>query len=463
MDMRKVLCFNFSAARNESLDSMRALDWTIISTGDLNEAKDLIDQHRFKVGMVYFGSTLQNDLSSIRDLFTAQRPMEWIGLLPAEAVNRPDLCELISRHFYDYHTLPLDPGRLQLTLGHALGMADMLARTAATSPQRSLDELVGCSPPSLRLFRTIKKVAAIDAPVLIIGESGAGKESTALAIHRASARAERPFVKVSCDGLPSEVIRAELFGYGNSTEIRNREPTHGRLAAANGGTLFLDEVGNLTEDLQSDLLGFFREGTVPSTRGDGNIPVDVRILAATQTDLEQTVTDGRFRDDLYRRLKTLSIQVPPLRDRQDDIELLAKHYLRLLASGDSGSALSFEPEALKAMRHYEWPGNIRELINRIKRAKVMCEGPAISSADLGLNDFHSGFGRTFDHPVTLEEAKDQTEKEVIQLTLQATENNISRAARQLAVSRMTLYRLMYKHQIRNSNWVGENLGIAARE
>src|SRR5690606_11538082 len=120
--------FNFSAARNESLDSMRALDWTIISTGDLNEARDLIDQRRFKVGMVYFGSTLQNDLSSIRDLFTAQRPMEWIGLLPAEAVNRPDLSELISRHFYDYHTLPLDPGRLQLTLGHALGMADMLAR-----------------------------------------------------------------------------------------------------------------------------------------------------------------------------------------------------------------------------------------------------------------------------------------------------------------------------------------------
>ena len=178
--------------------------------------------------------------------------------------------------------------------------------------------------------------------------------------------------------------------------------------------------------------------------------------------MDHLVADGHLRDDLYRRLKTLAINVPPLRERQDDIELLAKHYLRLFSNEGGNAIQNFDPEALKAMRCHNWPGNIRELINRIKRAKVMCEGSSISPKDLGLNDFHQSFSRIFDHPMTLEEAKDQTEKEIIQATLQATENNISRAARQLAVSRMTLYRLMYKHQIR-SHWVGENLGIAAQE
>lgn len=452
MDMRKVLCFNLSAARNESLDALRSLEWTIFSTGDLNEAKNLIDHHRFKVGIVFFGADLPNDLSSVKDLVTARHSMEWIGLLAAGTANRPDLCELISRYFHDYHTLPVDTGRLQLTLGHAQGMADMLERAAVSSPAyKNRDELIGCSPASLRLFRAIKKAAAVNVPVLIVGESGSGKEATALAVHRASARCDKPFVKVSCDGLPPEVIRSELF-----------EPGKGGIEAATGGTLFLDDVSHLTEDLQSDLLNFLRNGTIPSGNGTGKTPVDVRIITAAQSNLDHLVADGHLRDDLYRRLKTLAINVPPLRERQDDIELLAKHYLRLFSNEDGNSVQKFEPEALKAMRCHDWPGNVRELINRIKRAKVMCEGPSISSKDLGLNDFHPSFGRGFDHPMTLEEAKDQTEKEIIQATLQATENNISRAARQLAVSRMTLYRLMHKHQIRN-HWVGENLGIAAQE
>jgi len=463
MDMRKVLCFKLSATRDESFDALRSLNWTVFSTGDLSEAKSLIDHHRFKVGMVFLGSPLPNDLSSIDGLFTVRRSMEWIGLLTPEVLNRLDVCELISRRFYDYHTLPLDSGRLQLTLGHAWGMADMLERTAA-SAHRSPEELIGCSPASLKLFRTIKKAAATDAPALIVGENGSGKRSAALAIHRSSDRCDKPFVKVSCDGLPPEVIYAELFGHAKDPHIRTPAPApaKGRLEAAAGGTLFLDDIGHLTGDLQSELLNFIRQGTVRSGDGAAEIPVDVRIIAAAQTSLEQAVADGRFREDLYRQFKNLIINVPPLRERQDDIELLAKHYLRVFAEGDGDSVQAFEPEALKAMRHYDWPGNIRELISRIKRAKVMCENASISPADLGLNECLPGFANALDHPMTLEEAKDQTEKEIIQLALQATDNNISRAARQLAVSRMTLYRLMYKHQIR-SHWVGENLGIAAQE
>ncbi|MGX2041943.1 sigma-54-dependent transcriptional regulator [Methylocaldum sp. MU1018] len=461
MDMRKVLCFNFSPVRNEPLDALRSLDWTIFSTGNLDEAKNLIDRHRFKVGMVFLDAHREAGLSSISSLFAARRPMEWIGLLDSEALKRPDICELISRHFYDYHTLPLDPERLQLTLGHAFGMARMLERTA-TSDHKNGEEMIGCSPASLKLFRTIKKAAAIDAPILIVGESGAGKESAALAIHRASARCDKPFVKIGCDGLPPDVIRSELFGPAEDRNTRSRKPGRGRLEAAAGGTVFLDDVDNLTDDLQADLLNFLREKAIRSDGGAPDMPLDVRIIAAAQADLAQAVADGRFRDELYRRLAVLTVTVPPLRERQDDIELLAKHYLRSFADGGGHSAQSFEPEALKAMRHYDWPGNIRELISRIKRAKVMCENASISPADLGLSDFHPNFANAFDHPMTLEEAKDQTEKEIIQLTLQATENNISRAARQLAVSRMTLYRLIYKHQIR-SHWVGDNLGIAAQE
>ncbi|HYE34970.1 sigma-54 dependent transcriptional regulator [Methylocaldum sp.] len=462
MDMRKVLCFNFSVARSEPLDALRSLDWTIFSTGDLNEAKNLIDHHRLNVGMVFFGSLRETGLSAINDLFTARRSMEWIALLAPEALNRPDVCELISRRFYDYHTLPLDPERLQLTLGHALGMAHMLERSTACSDHKHEEEMVGCSPASLKLFRTIKKIAAIDAPVLIIGESGAGKESAAVSIHRASARCDKPFIKVSCNGLPPDVIQSELFGYAKDRHNRTQRPTKGRLEAAAGGTVFLDDIGNLSGDLQADLLNFIREKTIRSGNGTPETPIDVRIIAAAQTDLKPAVADGGFGEDLYLQLKSLTVNIPPLRERQDDIELLAKHYLRLFANGDGCPVQGFEPEALKAMRRYDWPGNIRELISRIKRAMVMCEGSSITSADLGLNDCHPKFANTLDHLMTLEEAKDQTEKEIIQLALQVTENNISRAARQLAVSRMTLYRLMYKHQIR-SHWVEESLGIAARK
>lgn len=246
-------------------------------------------------------------------------------------------------------------------------------------------------------------------------------------------------------------MQSELFGFEKGAFAGAYRTKEGSIENALGGTLFLDEVGDLPADLQEPLLKFLREKTIRRVGGIKDIPVDVRVIASTHIDLEKAVADGLFLEELYQALSPLIISIPPLRERRDDIELLAKYYLDLFVNEKYRHISGFTPEAVAAMQQYEWPGNIRELINRVRRAMVMCEDRWITAPDLGLTVAEPGAGKFAGPIMTLEEAKAEAEKEIIQITLRATENNISRAARQLAVSRMTLYRLMDKHRIRGSS------------
>jgi DNA-binding NtrC family response regulator len=366
--------------------------------------------------------------------------MQWIALLPKETALRSDVAQFISRNFYDYHTTPPDRARLLVSIGHAYGMAQMRAAALAIKSGEASGEfeMVGTSPQMQDVFRAIRKLGNVDAPVLIIGESGTGKELAALAIHQRSNRARGPFVAVNCGTLPRNLIRSELFGHekGAFTDAHARQI--GRIEAASGGTIFLDEIGDLPLDLQVNLLRFLQEQTIERVGSARPIPVDVRVIAATHVDMESEIGDGRFRQDLFYRLNVLRLEIPPLRERDGDVELLARFFFDKFTSTRRGTPTGFSRQALDTLTAHSWPGNVRELIKRVRRANVMCEARLIAPADLGLERREPSRRRL----LTLEQWRAHSEREAVSTALRRNRKNVTQTARELGISRMTLYRLM---------------------
>lgn len=399
----------------------------------------MIASQRFHVGLALFNSPDREDLPG-ENLITAGGPIEWIALLPRSFMQNEEISQMIRENFYDYHTLPADSERLLPILGHAYGMASIRQKPASGEEEYpGEDEMVGASPVMLTLFSNLRKIAGVEAPVLITGESGTGKELCAMAIHERSSRAGGPFVAVNCGALPSTLIQSELFGYEKGAFTGAGQRKIGHIEAAAGGTIFLDEIGDLPLDMQVNLLRFLQEKTIERVGGTEHISVDVRVIAATHVDLETAVKEGRFREDLYYRLHVLDLKMPALRERQGDVELLAKFFFRKFAAEKRQNVQGFTQEALRLMNDHDWPGNVREMINRIRRAMIMCENRLITPADLGLE--RRVLGRRM---LTLDEVREAAEREAIQTALRRTHKNVSKAAHELGVSRVTLYRLMEK-------------------
>jgi DNA-binding NtrC family response regulator len=317
----------------------------------------------------------------------------------------------------------------------------VLAARTAKPDDRGQPPMVGSSPAMVRLIHTIRKVAATEAPVLITGESGTGKELAAIAVHRHSPRAGGPFVPINCAALPKTLIASELFGHEKGAFTGADQRRIGRIQAADKGTLFLDEIGDLPMDLQAHLLRFLQESTIDRVGGHHPIKVDVRVIAATNVPLRKAVAEGRFREDLFFRLNVLTLEMPPLRERGEDIESLALHFATKFAQ-DAGKAVrGLGPEALAVIRRYGWPGNIRELIATMRRAVVMADGPWITPADLHLPEEETG------SVSNLETARREVEETMVRQALAAHRNNVKRTAEHLGVSRVTMYRLMEKYGI----------------
>jgi len=311
---------------------------------------------------------------------------------------------------------------------------------AAMSSDAAEYEMVGTTPAMWKLFQAIRKVAAVDAPVFISGESGTGKELTAQAIHERSPRASSLFRAINCGALPEHLIQSELFGHEKGAFTGAAQRKIGRIEATDGGTLFLDEIGDLPLELQVNLLRFLETRSIQRVGGLEDIAVDVRIIAATHVDLEKAVVEGRFREDLYHRLNVLQIKVPPLREHQEDIEILARYFFERFSNEKSSRLKGFSREALLVMRQYHWPGNVRELINRIRRAMVMCDNPLIQPDDLGIERRSSPR-----HAMLLDQVRDAAEREALVAALGRNKQKVSPAAQELGVSRVTIYRLMEKH------------------
>ncbi len=346
---------------------------------------------------------------------------------------------------YDFFCKPIQIEELKVVLHRAFYLAHLEEEYHELQLQFSQDSfegMIGTSPQMQSVFTSIRKVATTDAPVLIVGESGTGKELVAKAVHRLSPRRGGPFIVINCSAIPETLLESELFGHEKGAFTGAHVQRKGRFEMANGGSLFLDEIGELSPTLQVKLLRFLQEQKVERIGGREEIDLDVRVMAATNKDLKAAMKDGNFREDLYYRLGVVVIPMPPLREREGDIVVLATALLHRFASENKKKIAGFTQQSLNTMENYHWPGNIRELENRIKRAVIMADGTKITSQDLELA---SRYERS--EGGSLREARETLEKEFIERALRKHKGNMTKAAEDLGISRPTLYEMMEKLKI----------------
>ena len=291
----------------------------------------------------------------------------------------------------------------------------------------------------LRICRTIEKVASTNASVMLLGESGTGKEVLARGLHQQSNR-KGNFVAINCAAIPENLLESELFGYEKGAFTGAAKTTPGKIETAHGGTLMLDEIGDMPMPLQAKLLRFLQERVVERVGGRQGIPVDVRVVCATHQNLAQCIKEGRFREDLYYRLAEIVVEIPPLRARVGDAALLAHSFVRRFG-GEHGRSLALADDALRAIESYSWPGNIRELENRIKRATIMADGNQITADDVGLA---GADGTEDDRSLDLRLTREAAEQRAVLAALARADGTVAKAADLLGVSRPTLYDLMHR-------------------
>jgi len=351
---------------------------------------------------------------------------------------------------YDILEKPLDTDRILVLLRNALQhvtLREENARLRETIEARY--EMVGKSYAIRSVLDQIEKIGATPARVLITGENGTGKELVARAIHRMSPRAQRPFVEVNCAAIPSELIESELFGHMKGSFTGAVADRAGKFEQAHTGTLFLDEIGDMSLSAQAKVLRVLQDGEVTRIGGTKNTKVDVRILAATNKRLEDEISAGRFREDLFYRLNVVPLHVPPLRERRDDIPLLAQYFLQQFAQRDGVPPRSIDEGALKALQIIEWPGNVRELRNTIERLLILASGSRITAADVhrlssGRPAETAGLGLLLDSK-TFEEFKHAAERAFLVAKLREYDWNVSETARLLDMPRSNLYKKIEKY------------------
>jgi two-component system NtrC family response regulator len=301
------------------------------------------------------------------------------------------------------------------------------------------EDMLGASPQMQTVFDFIRKVAPTSAPVLILGESGTGKEMVAQALHRRSSQNRGPFVAINCNAIPENLLESELFGHEKGSFTGAHTQRKGHIETAAGGTLFLDEIGEMPASVQVKLLRFLQEKSFQRVGGRQEIQSDARVVAATNRNLQEFAASGKFREDLYFRLAVVVVKVPPLRERGEDIILVARTFLHNYGIEHGKAGLTFAPDALHALSLHCWPGNVRELQNRVRRAVIMADGKRVMAGDLELSDTLSAMP-----PQTLKEARESLEREMVQGAIRRHRGKITAAAVELGISRPTLYELMEK-------------------
>lgn len=345
---------------------------------------------------------------------------------------------------YDVVTKPVEAGFLATLIRRAcwLAAAECAGGAAcrAPEPEDCEEEMIGTGEGIRRVFAAIRKVAATDLPVLITGESGTGKELTAKAIYERSDRKDKPFIAINCGAIPEALVESELFGHERGAFTGAVQQKKGKVEAAQGGTLFLDEIGEIPVALQVKLLRFLQEHRFERVGGHQPIAIDVRVIAATNVNLQDAIARGCFREDLYYRLAVMAIHLPPLRERNGDVLLMASAFLRQVAHRQGTRIRGFAEDAVRAMQAYPWPGNVRELLNKVRRGVVMAEAPYVTARDLELPTEEEAVS-----PEPLGRMREKMEGEFLAQALARHHGNLSEVARVLEISRPTLYRCLKRY------------------
>jgi two-component system NtrC family response regulator len=427
-----------------------AEEYEVFEAEDFPSAMALFETHRMPLVTLDLGLTsdpngVEEGFRLLDEILRFQPETKVIVITGQE--QREHALRAISVGAYDFFNKPIQLDELNVVLRRARHVHDLERenRELQKGPgSDSFEGIVGFCPAMQDVFRSVRRVASSDAQVLISGESGTGKELVARAIHRLSERGAGPFIAINCGAIPENLLESELFGHEKGAFTGAHARRAGRIESAHRGTLFLDEVGELPVGLQVKLLRFLQEHRLERVGGRQEIAVDVRVIAATNADLERAMSEQKFREDLFYRLAVVRLALPPLRERGDDVTVLAKIFLERFAAENKKNVTGFTGDALESLQSYDWPGNVRELENRVKRAIIMAEGRKLTSADLELGSASVDRYRS----VTLKEAREELERDLIRRTLRKHNGNMTRTAAELQVSRPTLYELMEKLGIR---------------
>ncbi|MDW6017938.1 cyclic-di-GMP-binding transcriptional regulator VpsR [Vibrio plantisponsor] len=413
------------------LSVLEQVGWRCTQCADLRQADTLFAETGPCIGIVDLCHD-EFSLNGIANLVSNHKQVRWLAFIRESQLSSDTICQFIVNFCIDFFTAPIPDTQLLSTIGHQLGMLKLEKKVWPHYGSNSDMGLIGDSIPVKRLRDQIKRIGPTDVSILIYGESGTGKETVAKAIHKTSARAQKPFLSVNCRAMPENRIESELFGIGNDG---SEMPI---LLQADGGTVLLNDILTLPKSQQLNLLRFLQEGTVETP--DGVKEVDVRILSANSSDIEKALIDGNFNEELYHYINVLRINVPSLKERAGDIAILARHFLQLYSKEYNAQARSFSEDATRVLTRYHWPGNVRELMNQIKRVVLM-------SDTVVLEESHLELPKRSDGKRSLKSIRERSERDALLLVLESYSGQVSVAAKELGVSRATMYRLLNKHNL----------------
>jgi two-component system NtrC family response regulator len=459
---------------------LKQLEWAFkkdykVSTA-ATEEEALVAIKSKKPSLMILDLSLTGDPENLEGFHILETALQLNPLLKIVVITGHDEKEnalkAIEMGAYDFLAKPVVIDELMVILKRGSYLVDLEKELAALRirPERRQDfeGIVAMSEPMMNVFDTVERVAPADVAILITGESGTGKELVARAIHNRSPRKIKPFIPINCGAIPENLLESELFGHEKGSFTGAHVSRPGKFEVADGGTIFLDEIGELSQGLQVKILRFLQDHIIERVGGRSRIQVNVRVIAATNRDLETMLGTNEFREDLYYRINTIAIMLPPLRARGDDIHLLAMYFLNFYNKEFAKSLRGFSQEALKTLVAYRWPGNVRELENRVKRAVIMATGKLVQPDDMDLPfpdeiETDEGDGtleQTFDtsrslQGLTLRDARDEIERRLVVGALVRLKGNVSAAAQELAVSRPTLHDIMKKLNIDPSDYRGK--------
>jgi two-component system NtrC family response regulator len=423
-------------------------DFDVVFAGDRQST--ISQLRRFEPSVVTLDLGLPPDPDNASEGLQALQ--EILSLAPLTKVivvtgnnDKENALKAISMGAYDFYQKPIDSDTINILIQRALNLTRLENENRLLSTTKpSMGRIIGNSEAIQGISRKAEKIASTDITTLLLGESGTGKEVFARSIHEHSQRKDNNFVAINCASIPENLLESELFGYEKGAFTGANKTTIGKVETAKGGTLFLDEIGDMPLGLQAKMLRFLQERVIERVGGRSEISVDVRVICATHRDLPGMVKDETFREDLYYRVGEISILIPPLRDRDEDVVLLARTFLNQYKEEYGNKVKGFSDQAIKAMLSHKWPGNIRELQNKLKSAVVLAEGTLIEPDDLGLA---LSSDETEQTTLNLREVRELAESKAIRRAFHQSEQNMSRTAELLGVTRPTLYALIDKYRL----------------
>jgi two-component system NtrC family response regulator len=436
-------------------------DYDIITAVSAGEALSAVRQH--SPAVMILDLSLTDDASELEGFDVLESALSIDPRIKVVMITGHDDMEnalkSIETGALDFYAKPVDIEELRVILRRAFHIRSLEEEIAKLKEGyargHEFEGVIGMSEPMLGIFESVRRIAPTGVSVLITGESGTGKELIARALHNKSTRKGGPFIPINCGAIPENLLESELFGHEKGSFTGAHATKAGKFETADRGTLFLDEIGELPQALQVKLLRFLQDQVIERVGGGAPIQVDVRVIAATNSDLEEMIAEKKFREDLFYRINTVRISMPPLRDRGDDILLLATRFLHRYSLEFSRGLKGYSRAAIEAIHSYRWPGNVRELDNRVKRGVIMAAANLIQPSDLDI-PFEDASGENmpvegapidFAGEMSLKEARERLEKGMVVAALLRTSGNVSASAGELGVSRPTLHDLMKKHGI----------------